>query len=514
MSDTVSIPLLGLLNSAQYHSIYPPLLQGVFALAAWLGGESVQGGIIALRCLTLLAETTSILLIIKLLRTWNLPDRHLILYALNPLIITEFVGNAHGEVFMIPFLLGTLLLLEKGTWSWAAAALSGAVGVKLLPLMFLPFLPRKIGWGRTILTSLLIASLVALMYLPFITANLAHDTLATLRLYFANFEFNGSIYYLIREFGFWWKGYNIIGLTSVWLPRVVAVIILAIAWYDRDSRIKTLPRQWMFAWAVYYFFATTVNPWYIAVLAVFLPFVKHRFALLWVLLIPLSYHAFSDEAVGESGWFLAAQYVPVYFWLFMELGLLLPLQRWWALKKAHIKLQRLEPLITERETLLEVGSGNGALTHLLRNKGHRVNALDIEDRSIFTQVMPVVYEGHAFPFRDHAFSTCQLITMLHHTPDPEHIIAEAMRVADRVIIMEDVYESNTQRWLTYLTDSIVNCEFHGHPHTNRTETGWRETFERLGLHVESCQRHRFLGLFRQVTFLLSAKQPMRPSVAR
>jgi len=503
MSDAVSPPLFDLLNSKQYFSIYPPALQALFASAAWLGGDSVMGGIIALRSLIILAELISLFLMTGLLRAWKLPERNIMLYALNPVVIVEFSGNLHAEAFMVPFLLGTLLLLHRGKWRWAGLTLAGAVATKLLPLMFLPFLPRRLGWPRTALITVMVAVLVSAMYLPFWTATLVPDTLATLSLYFANFEFNGSVYYLIRAFGFWWKGYNIIGLTAVWLPRLVALIIVLIALLDKDSRIRTLPRQWLLAWATYYFLATTVNPWYVAVLAAFLPFTRYRFALLWVLLVPLSYHAFGQHGVVENPWFIAAQYLPVYGWLALESGVLIHLQRWWALRRAQVKVQRLLPLLNEDERILEVGSGNGALTRSLRSAGHKVTPLDIGSGSIFSDVQPLVYDGESFPFKDKQFGTCQLITMLHHTQDPERLIAEAVRVADRIIIMEDVFTTAWQRKLTYLTDSLVNCEFHDHPHTNRTQQEWLDTFGRLGLKVEHFEQYRFLGLFRQVTFVLS-----------
>jgi alpha-1,6-mannosyltransferase len=502
MPDAGPADLFRLMNSRPYHSIYPPVLQGVFALAAKVGGDSILAGLIALRGMVLMAEGATMLLIARLFSEWRSDGRNLMLYALNPVVIVEFAGNLHGEVFMLPFLLGALLLLAQGRWVWAALPFAGAVGVKLLPLMFLPFLPRRIGWTRAVLFGAMTTGLVALMYVPFRTDTLITDTLLTLRHYFALFEFNGSVYCLIREVGYWWKGYNIIELTAVWLPRVVAGIILLIAWRDRDDSVQGLPRQWMWAWAVYYILATTVNPWYVAVLAVFLPFVRYRFALLWVLLVPLSYHAYGADGVMENPWLIALQYGPVYLWMTLELGLFRKLEQVWALRRASVKLRRLRPLYPQQTTILEVGCGNGALTLLLRYEGHTVTPLDIADHSLFPSVRPTVYDGTAFPFSDRQFHTCQLITMLHHTPDPDRLIREAMRVADRIIIMEDIYEGALQKRLTFLADSIVNAEFFGHPHTNRSDAEWRDTFMRVGIQVEFSEEYRFLGLFRQVTYVV------------
>ncbi|MEO0876545.1 MAG: hypothetical protein AAFY48_18235 [Bacteroidota bacterium] len=95
------------------------------------------------------------LLLIRLLRYWSLPEERVLWYALNPLIIVEVVGNLHFEGAMIFFLLLGLwaLLRWKGSdnkWWLAisAVAMAMAVSSKLLPLLFFPFLIRRLGWWR------------------------------------------------------------------------------------------------------------------------------------------------------------------------------------------------------------------------------------------------------------------------------------------------------------------------------------------------------------------------------
>ena len=496
--------MLHQLNSPGYYSIYPPVLQSVFGFSVWLGSGQLLTSIIVLRVLVLLAELGSMVLIWKLLKVWKLSERNLMLYALNPLVIIEFAGNLHGEVFMVFFLLLSLwLLAEKRQWL-SAAAFGLSVGTKLLPIMFLPFYIKRLGWWKTAIYGTVAILTVALLYVPFWTPDFVENTFSSLRLYFANFEFNASVYYVIREIGFWYKGYNIIGLTAVWLPRLVAVSILLIALFNKDKEVSGLPKLMLFAWFIYYAFATTVNPWYVAVLAAFLLFTKYRFALLWLMLVPLSYHAFGAEPFGENMWVLALEYVPVYLWLLFELNVFRGLERKWALRRAEVKRKRLVPFFTKGETVLEVGSGNGALTKLLRTEGMKMKALDIEDKSLFKDVLVEVYDGQKFPVMDKQFDVCQLITMLHHTTNTEELIREAKRVSDRIIIMEDIYESSFQKFITWFTDSLVNWEFYGHPHTNRTDAEWKELFERNGLVLEKVEYYRFLLFFKQVTYMLRA----------
>jgi alpha-1,6-mannosyltransferase len=499
--------LYALLNSTPYRSIYPPVLQGVFAVAAKVGGDSILGGIIALRILVLAAEACTMLLIAKLLSTWKMEGRNLMLYALNPLVIVEYAGNLHGEAFMLPLLLGTLLLFSQQRWMWAVLPFAGAVGVKLLPLMFLPFLPKRMGWGKSIAFGVGTLALVAWMYLPFWTPTLVTDTLATLRLYLPASSSTGrsitcSAKWAIGGRATTSSAQRPCGCRVWWRPSSSSS-----PFATATAAVAGLPRQWMWAWAVYYFFATTVNPWYVAVLMVFVPFVRYRFALVWVLLLPLSYHAFTTEGVNESLWLVAAQYLPVYLWLGLETGIFKRWEQGWALRRAEVKRKRLLPLYVEKENILEVGSGNGAVTKLLRNAGQRVTPLDIADRSIFPNTNVVLYDGERFPFTDKEFTTCQLITMLHHTPDPEHLVREAMRVADRIIIMEDIYTDPFQKQLTFIADSIVNWEFFGHPHTNRTDAQWRATFDHLGLSVEFARGIPLSGRVPAGDVCIAAQRP-------
>lgn len=310
--------LYPLMNSPDYYSIYPPVLQFIFGFSAWMGVD-VNTAIVVLRVLALLAEFGSVILIWKLLKRWKTNQHNLMLYTLNPLVIIEFVGNLHAEVFMVFFLLLSVwLLVVKRTWL-SAVAFGLAVGTKLLPLMFLPFYIKRLGWVKATIYGSIALGLTALLFIPFWTPDLLANFTSSLRLYFANFEFNASIYYVIREVGFWVKGYNIIADTAVWLPRIVLVSILGIAIANKEKTISSLPKVMLFAWCIYYAFATTINPWYITVLAAFLPFVKYRFALVWLMLIPLSYHAFGNADYQENLWFIALEYVPVFAWAGYEL---------------------------------------------------------------------------------------------------------------------------------------------------------------------------------------------------
>ena len=149
---------------------------------------------------------------------------------------------------------------------------------------------------------------------------------------------------------------------------------------------------------------------------------------------------------------------------------------------------------------------------LLREEALKVETVDVEDKRIFPEVNPVIYDGNQLPFADKRFTTVQMITMLHHTAEPERILQEAKRVGDTLIVMEDVYSTAFQKYITWFTDSLVNWEFAAHPHTNKTDKEWRDIFAKLGLDVVEAKYHiGFLLFFQQITYKLELDKPERIS---
>ncbi|MEP6343480.1 MAG: methyltransferase domain-containing protein [Maricaulaceae bacterium] len=152
--------------------------------------------------------------------------------------------------------------------------------------------------------------------------------------------------------------------------------------------------------------------------------------------------------------------------------------------------------------LIDIGSGPGSLLDVMRRDGRAVDGLDITDSAYRTDLTAHLYDGGVMPFKGKTYTAALLSTMLHHTPDPDHILRESTRIAHRLIIIEDVYKGRVMEWLTKRFDSLMNLEFIGHPHTNRTDTAWRETFSNMGLTLISAEIYPVAGIFRQAVYVL------------
>jgi len=166
------------------------------------------------------------------------------------------------------------------------------------------------------------------------------------------------------------------------------------------------------------------------------------------------------------------------------------------------KVDSLTGYLTPGERVLEVGAGNCVLTEQLQRRGFEVVALDVENLSFIKSVVPILYDGARMPFADDSFDVALVVTVLHHCKDPNAVLAEAGRVARKVIVIEEIYENAFEKYCTYAIDSLFNFQFFGHPRSNKTDAGWRAAFGELQLGVKEAVYSRSIIVLRRVTYVL------------
>lgn len=295
------------MNSPDYFTVYPPIAQWVFYLAAKLFPDSIFGNLMVMRLITILFEAGSVILIIKILRVSKLSANRALIYAWNPLVIIELTGNLHLEAIMIFFLLLAIYLLHKGKWIESSAAMGAGVAAKLIPLIFLPLLLFRMPWKK-ILGYWAICGVVVLgFFLTIWSPELIEGMRSSLSLYFQKFEFNASIYYLMREIGFAVTGYNIIQEAGKYLALATLAIILVFAWYSHKS--MNWPKAMVWALTIYLLMSTTVHPWYVTPLVALATFTDYKFPVAWSVLVIVSYAGYSESGYSEHMPLLIAEYL-------------------------------------------------------------------------------------------------------------------------------------------------------------------------------------------------------------
>ncbi len=316
---------MGILNGIHY-SNYPPINQLWFAIAALFAGKSILGSVIVLKVLIVLADIGILYFGRKLLKGLEQDPDKIFWYFLNPFIIIELTGNLHFESVMLFFLVWSLYLLQQQKWVGSAVVLGLSISVKLIPLLFLPLFFQwfantygsKKGFYNIFIFYLTTVATVVITFLPFYSPQFVSNFAETIGLWFQNFEFNASVYYVIRWIGFKIVGWNMIETIGKILPLIVITYIVLITFLRNNKSLKQLITVMLFSISFYYLLSTTIHPWYIATPLLLSIFTKYRFPIVWSFVILLSYSAYGVDGFSENLWLVALEYFIVIGYLFWE----------------------------------------------------------------------------------------------------------------------------------------------------------------------------------------------------
>jgi len=306
------------LNSPNYFSIYPPLNQFIFWLSAQFNGSWLASANI-IRVLILGADIGSFFLLKKLLVIYQKEEHLAFFYFLNPLVILEFVGNIHFEGVVIFFLLAGLLFYEQKKNILAASSIGIAIGTKLLPVIYLAFLLFKglknKRWWVAIFSGLVGLSTL----LPMVSQEFLDGMQSSLDLYFRKFEFNASLYFIAREIGFSYYGYNNIAMIGPMLSIFSIISICMISIYGSIKKWE-LPKVFLFILTAYLLFTTTVHPWYILPLVAFGVLSGYWYPIVWSATIFLTYTGYTASGFELPMW-IVVEYLLVTLALITEIFL-------------------------------------------------------------------------------------------------------------------------------------------------------------------------------------------------
>ena len=317
----LSDQLFSALNSQEYYSIYPPIPQAIFWVATGIAGSDIWLASTIMKAIHAFIDIGTLILIIKTLETLGIARKRVLIYALNPLIIIELVGNLHHEGLVIFFLVGMIYFLSRKGILLSALFFCGAVASKLLPALFFPliffFLKGKNRWffaGYSTIFTLL-------LFIPVLgDFTIIQNIRESADLYVRKFEFNAGIYYILREIGYVIKGYNTIHVLGPFLMTTSLVLILMLAYRSWKSHIKIsqIPALMIWTYLSYALLSITLHPWYIAILIPLTLMTPYKMPILWSGLIFMTYINYSFESYYEPLGLVLLEYAVVFFLLYRE----------------------------------------------------------------------------------------------------------------------------------------------------------------------------------------------------
>lgn len=309
---------MGSLSSSNF-SNYPPLSQYLFKIMGYLNRSDLFLPVLSLRIIYLIGEFFIFFTGIALLKKINLNPEYIGWYFLNPIIIIEGIGNLHGEAFMLCFTLAAVLFIARNKSILGGLFMSLAIAIKLLPLLIFPVFFRYLGIKKFFMFSFSILTFSLILWGPFLEAEMITNYQKTIGLWFTTFEFNGSVFNIIRTIGYEVKGYNIIRKLGEITPYITIGLVVIFTFLRSNRNLKSVFKSMLFLLSCYFFISTTVHPWYIINLIFLGVLTGYAFPLLWSLTVFWSYSAYGPEFFKEQIIWQIPGYLLVYSCLIWEL---------------------------------------------------------------------------------------------------------------------------------------------------------------------------------------------------
>ncbi len=251
--------LITRINHSKLPTIYPPVSEAVFAVAAFLAPSST----VMLKLWLLLFDAGTAVVIGLTLRHLRLPSCWLLLYWWNPMVINSFANEAHLDSVALFFVALFFLLLVSDCAIWACMALGLAIGAKFWPLVFISIVIRKY-WNEP---KRLPGALIALVLTTFAALSpmllTGPRAFISVQAYAHYWQANDLVFHLITRV---WSGLITSWFAAQRASRITVMVVYAVAvcglmWRKPKDEIDLI-KLGLWLTALIFLLSPTELPWY------------------------------------------------------------------------------------------------------------------------------------------------------------------------------------------------------------------------------------------------------------
>lgn len=239
-------------NHKDKSACYPPLSMLVFRAAA-----AVSPTLGFFKAVIVFFDLAVVGALALLLHSYALEPRRLLLYGLNPLVLVFIAGEGHLDSIQLFFMVFGFYLLKRKRSGAGFFSLGCAVMSKYFAVLFLPF------WihARNARAALW-AAVPLVFYLPF--SGTGADLFTSLTGFGTQMHYNDSITAALRT------------LLDTESATAAAAVLLAVCLAAVFLSVHDPLRSSYLAAGALLLFLPTLHPWYLTLVAVFLPFFPSR----------------------------------------------------------------------------------------------------------------------------------------------------------------------------------------------------------------------------------------------
>ena len=282
------------MNHKDKRTAYPPLALALFSLLNLIAYHPW-----IYKLFFGLADLATLGVLIALLGRRKLPIRNALIYALSPISVLGFSGEAHFDSLMVFLMMASLFLWERGKTSWAWVLLGMSIQIKLMSVLLVPLLfwnrrSLKVLW---ILVPLILPSLLFWQDMGNLISGILH--------FGGTMSHNGSLNHLFIDY---------LGTREIASKLSMVLLLIVVAITSLKSR-DVLKGSFIIFGALI-LLSPTIHYWYLSWV---LPFVILFPSLPWLLLFILSgFYFIAWVKFGSTGeWYqpigyLRLQWIPFY----------------------------------------------------------------------------------------------------------------------------------------------------------------------------------------------------------